>query len=505
MKTFTKYLFFCVTAFTFLACSIGDENDLRSSYSGGSQPTVNCRPTGTISLAKELEPSCYGEQKKLVSVFDLHNNDADVDWDYVYSAWPGYVPGSGGISGGYGSGGLTVNGVAMSNEEYETYLNEQWRRRYEFPMGKRDLQIACVIEEGYSSWYAMLTEEEISKLQETYGELSFTYVESLPTSSSSVASGGSGCAIPEIPVMDSRVVSYQRGGCSELSGFREIGAGVGIIDNTDALKSCFPYDYDEQKKCNYFAIYNSTSSTRSGYLVLAKDMVLYSLIPNPALSYSCMETTDIFNEMLLVCDDEENTFKKNITLNDSYVVPNWNCRDGQTAPKQGFFPEHPLPVMPKPVMDSRVVSYKNVEYAKNKIVTNTDTLKLWFPNIFNNGLAKSKCNYFAMTFEHRNTFYRPVILSQNKYSEYVLFDVEPHDILIEVQPNGSIVENCKSVTKNEDLAGALLICDDEVFTLKNIIKPYDTPYYYISPSTYTDPNWDCKSGVGAPTLEEIFF
>jgi len=307
-----------------------------------------------------------------------------------------------------------------------------------------------------------------------------------PANPHSSSSGG-------MPVMDSRVVSYQGGvHWNEQLEYR------GIIDNIDTLKSWFPNDFnDEQNECNYFAIYNSTNSTSSGYLVLAKDIVLYSLKPSIS-SEGCVQTCDIFYEAMLVCDDKANTFKNNINLNGSpYAVPGWDCSKWETEPKKGFFPNHPRPIMPKPVMDSRVVSFQNVENESYKIVTNTDTLKLWFPHIFGNGQAKSECNYFAMTFDHRNTYYEPFILSKDTLNSiYVLYDV---------RPGGNYGENCKSVIKNEGLSGAFLICDDKDFTLKNIIKPQNTPYYYLSPGLYLDPNWDCESGVGAPTIEEIFF
>jgi len=292
----------------------------------------------------------------------------------------------------------------------------------------------------------------------------------------------------QLPVMSDKVISYQRARYLDGFGFE------GIVGDTETLKLWFPNDYDEQReKCNYFAIYNATSSTGSGYLVLASDMVLYHLRPS-SNSNGCLSTTDIFYDIMLVCDDEANTFKNNINLNSYYAVPGWDCSKWETAPPDGHFPNHPLPVMPKPVMDSRVVSFQNVEYESNKIVANTDTLKLWFPNIFSNGQAKPECNYFAITFNHRNTYYEPAILSKDTLnSEYILFDV---------RPGGTYGENCKSVIKNEGLVGAMLICDDEAFTLKNIIKPHNMPYYYISLGTYLDPNWDCESGIGIP---ELFF
>jgi len=156
----------------------------------------------------------------------------------------------------------------------------------------------------------------------------FTYASS--------SSNGEPVVATEMPIMDNRVVAYQKARWSEQLGFK------GIIDNTDTLKSWFPNDYDEQKECNYFAIFNSTSSTGCGYLVLANDMVLYSLKYNPALGNMCGGTGDIFYDVMLVCDDEANTFKNNINLNGSYVIPNWNCEDWRTTPEKGHFSKSPI-------------------------------------------------------------------------------------------------------------------------------------------------------------------
>jgi len=158
----------------------------------------------------------------------------------------------------------------------------------------------------------------------------------------SSSSTGEPVVATEMPLMDSRVVSYQKAHWSGQLGFR------GIVDNIDTLKSWFPNDYG-QGECNYFAIFNSTSSTNCGYLVLAKDMVLYSLAPNPTLSDMCVSTEDIFYDVLLVCDDKANTIKNSINLNGSYTVPDWNCHKWETAPEKGHFPNYPTPVMPKPV------------------------------------------------------------------------------------------------------------------------------------------------------------
>jgi len=139
-----------------------------------------------------------------------------------------------------------------------------------------------------------------------------------------------------MPVMDSRVVSYQqRIWSDQLSG-----CGSGITDDINTLKSWFPYDLNEQNECNYFAISKTSSSTWLGYLVLAEDMVLYSLVPNRVLNDRCVENDDISCEAILVCDDKANTIKNNINFS-TYTVPDWDCRKWETEPKKGFFPDHP--------------------------------------------------------------------------------------------------------------------------------------------------------------------
>jgi hypothetical protein len=161
-----------------------------------------------------------------------------------------------------------------------------------------------------------------------------------------------GSSPSEMPVMDSRVVSYQQRIWSEqLSG-----CGSGITDDINILKSWFPYDIkDEQNECNYFAISNTNSSTWFGYLVLAQDKVLYSLVPNRALNDGCVENDDMSCEAILVCDDKANTLKTNIKFS-NYTVPNWDCSKWETAPKKGFFPNHPR--------FSNVTF--NVQYARNQ-------------------------------------------------------------------------------------------------------------------------------------------
>jgi hypothetical protein len=82
------------------------------------------------------------------------------------------VPESG-VSGPLGTY-YNVNGINMTQEEYEVYKKEYWRK-YGEELGKdkgkpiRDLSIPCVVEPGL----AWLTDEEISELMEKYDEIAF--------------------------------------------------------------------------------------------------------------------------------------------------------------------------------------------------------------------------------------------------------------------------------------------------------------------------------------------
>ncbi len=132
----------------------------------------------------------------------------------------------------------------------------------------------------------------------------------------------------EMPVMDSRVASYQTANWSGGLGFR------GIIAEPDVLNSWFPNNLNNGE-CNYFVVFESTNSTSSGHLVLAEDMVLYHL--RPSAGEPCMETDDIFYDAMLVCDDAAGTFRNNINLNGSYAVPGWDCSKWKTVPERGYF------------------------------------------------------------------------------------------------------------------------------------------------------------------------
>ena len=170
MKTLSFAVLFAVSA-TFLSCST-DEDDVR-----------DCVKAAKLNYEdiEDIDPSCKSEQKKLVSIIDL--SPREIDWDYVYSHLPGYVPGSGYVpeTGGVTGSGpayYNVNGIEMTQEEYEVYNREYWRKYgEELSKSKRDLPIPCIVGDGI----ALLTDEEIAELMETYGELAIEeYHEPVP-------------------------------------------------------------------------------------------------------------------------------------------------------------------------------------------------------------------------------------------------------------------------------------------------------------------------------------
>ncbi|MDR2999889.1 MAG: hypothetical protein LBU89_01380 [Fibromonadaceae bacterium] len=133
-----------------------------------------------------------------------------------------------------------------------------------------------------------------------------------------------------------------------------------------------------------------------------------------------------------------------------------------------------------PAMDSRVVSYKMIgdgseqlrpEYReRGGFVLGRDTLKSWFPHIFNDEQMEFRCNYFAIYFVHSD--FRYMILSQ----DMVLYSVQPK------------YNKCAETTDMK--YASMLVCDDaEEGNLKDKIKLDAT-------RSYTDPNWDCRKERG---------
>jgi len=142
---------------------------------------------------EDIDPSCNSEQRKLVVFIDL--SPKEIDWDYVYSHLLGYVPGSGVISeyGSVNSLGYVyhnVNGIEMTQEEYEAYKGEYWRK-YEEELNKseRYLQIPCIVGGGI----ALLTDEEIAELMKIYDGLAIeNYLEVVPMLGSDIAENTAG-------------------------------------------------------------------------------------------------------------------------------------------------------------------------------------------------------------------------------------------------------------------------------------------------------------------------
>jgi len=335
MKTFAKYLLFCVAAFAFWACGnhnydydldylkLGGSANHHSSSSGG-MPVMDSRVVAYLPI--ETRDGIKGfiyDAETLKSWFPPYENVLyNEECNYFAVTFP--------VENSKNYMILSQDMILHSIQPDPTGKKNGCDFYYP-PIISYQAMLICDDKAGtirnsvdFNSAVAYVDpnwdcERESLVNRNAY----FTYASSSSTGEPVVAT--------EMPVMDSRVVSYQRAHWSEQLGFR------GIIDNIDTLKSWFPNDLNEQEECNYFTIFNSTSSTGSGYLVLAKDMVLYSLIPNYALSDYCISTDDIFYDVLLVCDDKSNTFKNNINLNGSYTVLDWNCTDWRTAPEKSHF------------------------------------------------------------------------------------------------------------------------------------------------------------------------
>jgi hypothetical protein len=140
---------------------------------------VSCKAAMEQSY-EGTDPSCKSDQRKLVYILDL--SPKEIDWDYVYSHLPGYVPGSGmvpEIGNSTSSALYNVNGIDMTQEEYEAY-REEYTRKYEEELNKhrRDLLIPCAVGNG-TAW---LTDEEITELKQNYKELAIEdYIELVPS------------------------------------------------------------------------------------------------------------------------------------------------------------------------------------------------------------------------------------------------------------------------------------------------------------------------------------
>jgi len=198
MKTFSFAASFLISA-VFLSCSPNEDNEDNTPGNGSKcKIAANQVPEHIKELDdyKELDPSCKSEDKKLIVFVDF--SPKEIDWDYVYSHLPGYVPGSGIVSehGSSSQGNFyyNVNGIEMTQAEYDAYQAEYWRKYYEeLEKNERKLDIPCSI----GGNIALLTEEEIAELKEKYNYLAIDdYIESVPAIPSGDGDEGGTITIP---------------------------------------------------------------------------------------------------------------------------------------------------------------------------------------------------------------------------------------------------------------------------------------------------------------------
>jgi hypothetical protein len=134
--------------------------------------------------------------------------------------------------------------------------------------------------------------------------------------------------VTEIPVMDSRVVTYRRGG-----DYNER-----LVTNKETLISWFPDIFEnEDARCNYFAL--SFGSDSFSYYILSQNKI-YVISPGLDLPECDSPTayTTANTDVMLICDntDEKNLSSKiNVNSTTSYADPNWNC--ATTVDDKGVF------------------------------------------------------------------------------------------------------------------------------------------------------------------------
>jgi hypothetical protein len=313
--------------------------------------------------------------------------------------------------------------------------------------------------------------------------------------------------LEKMPVMDSTVVSYKH-----IVNLGPLNYERGLITtDQDTLKSWFPHIFDKKQisECNYFAIHYTGASSFHSYLVL-QDMNLYSVQVSrvDGDGMDCIMTTDIIRRSMLICDDAAGSIKNSLDpdntgvyrITGTYTDPDWYCNTEKdpffnskldSSSSLGFSSsssiensssskEHVI-LEKMPVMDSAVVSYKRIlklgtlDY-EHGFITDQDTLKSWFPHIFDKELT-SECNYFAIYFTG----------SGSLISYFVLQDMNLY--LVQTNPNR---KDCPPITT--DIAYfSMLICDDAAGSVKNSLDPDNTGVYSIT-GTYTDPDWYCYGG-----------
>jgi len=192
MKVFPFAALLAISA-VFLSCSTNEDGHIPPKckvVAKGYEIPDNIKE---LDSYKELEQICKTEQKKLVVFYDLSPVDLEkINWDYVYSHLPSYVPGSGNSvweTGGANNQGVyyNVNGIEMTQEEYDVYKEDYLKKYYEeIDKNTRVLDIPCVIEGNL----ALLTDKEISELKKKYNNLS---IEDYSNGGAGDENGASGC------------------------------------------------------------------------------------------------------------------------------------------------------------------------------------------------------------------------------------------------------------------------------------------------------------------------
>lgn len=143
----------------------------------------------------------------------------------------------------------------------------------------------------------------------------------------------------EMPVMDSRVVAYDRHGAGvykylvevgdsessdyyHLGDFNGIGIGISTVKNPDIFD-------EERPECNYFAIDFSYPQSTHDYWILSQDMTLYQIKPGiHTMGMGCMRPAIPDFAAMLVCDDTaEGNLRDKIKIDSiqSLNDPTWDC------------------------------------------------------------------------------------------------------------------------------------------------------------------------------------
>jgi hypothetical protein len=184
-------------------------------------------------------------------------------------------------------------------------------------------------------------------------------------------------------------------------------------------------------------------------------------------------------------DDEQNNFLSSFSSSTQ-------ASSSSSAQLSNFCenPQSNVEGMP-PAMDCRVVSFqKNLRDFQQLgygpgygagFTTDEEILKSWFPHIFNADQVEPECNYFALYLTGNSGPYY-YILSQ----DMTLY----HMSCTWSYPPG--------ISSEDIVIRAMLICDDKDWKLKESINLDST-------RSYKDPNWECESGMGGPSEEDVYF